>query len=381
MKNAVAIMEFGSSEVVTLVGEMGVNNTLNILGKGRVSYAGFQNSEFLEPEFLKDTIKTSISKAESSSSTKITEIYVGVPGEFSAVIPKTVSLTFPRVKHITEFDISSIFRTGNTFEKETNYCLINKSVIYYELDDYKKVIDPVGLKSKTLIGNISFVLADVSFVNQIQEIFSKLRISVKGFISSILAESLYLFEPARRDRYVLLANIGYISTTVALVQGNGLLFMNSFSLGGAYISSDLSQCLRIPFAEAEKLKDKIAIAWNPSQQDNYLVYSNESMLSYSAKATNEIALDRIEVICDYIQRCLDLSGYELPNFIPLYLTGGGMSTMKGIRNVFSQKLKRQVLPAGIANEHKVKPFNTSSEGLLSFVLNNSENLGKIIIKI
>ena len=79
MKDQVAIIDLGSSAIVTLIGECGVNETLNITGKGEISYAGFQNSEFLEPENLKFAIASSISNAEELSETKITEIYVGVP--------------------------------------------------------------------------------------------------------------------------------------------------------------------------------------------------------------------------------------------------------------------------------------------------------------
>lgn len=381
MKNSAAVIDFGSSEVVTLVGEIGANGTLRILGKGVVSYAGFTNGEFLEPEQLREIIKSSLSKAESMGYGKISEVYVGVPGEFCTAVPKTVNLTFPSVKKITDFDTESIYRTGNSFEKLADYYSINQSVIYYEIDEQKRIISPVGLRSKSLVGNISYVLAKISFVNLIQDIFSKLRVSVKGFISSMLAESMYLFAPEERDRYALLADVGYISTSVALIQGNGLLGMCSFSLGGAYIASDLYQCLRISFKEAEMLKEKVSPLWVPAQEDNYQLLIDGNTLSYSAKATNEIAVDRLDTITDYLLKSIQYMGYEVPGFIPLKLCGNGISNMKGICNILSKKLKRQVLPTTYAGEHRIKPSDASSLGLLSFVLENINDLGKIIIKI
>ena len=381
MRNSVAIIDFGSSKITTLVGEMGVNNKLNILGKGEVSYAGFQNSELLEPENLKEQVGNSILRAENETGTKIYEVYVGVPGEFTAAVSKTVPFSFLRPKKIDSFDINSIFRTGSTFEKEANYYLINKSVLYYELDDSRRVIDPVGMRSKTLIGNVSYILAVKSFIDEIKNVFKKLKIVIKGFISSMLSESLYLFNDEERNNYVALIDIGYITTSVAIAQGNGLIFLNSFSLGGGYVSSDLSQCLRIPFSEAEALKDKIALAWEPSKQDNYIVNIDGLTKNYSAKATNEIAFDRIEVICKYIKRCFDSSGYKIPENTSYYLTGGGVTNIKGIRNVISQKLKKSVISKEVVNGHKVLPYNASSESLLYFVLTNSENLDKIIIKV
>ena len=74
MKNAVAIVDVGSTSITTLVGEHGVNNTFNVCGKGEIFYAGFQNAEFLEPETLKLVIANSVSNAELSSDKKIYEI-------------------------------------------------------------------------------------------------------------------------------------------------------------------------------------------------------------------------------------------------------------------------------------------------------------------
>lgn len=381
MKEQVAIIDLGSSAIVTLIGECGVNDTLNITGKGEVSYAGFQNSEFLEPENLKFAIASSISNAEELAETKITEIYVGVPGEFSAVVTKNVSLEFPKQKKVTSLDVDNILKTGNTFENEVNYTLIGNSAIYYSIDDHQKFIDPVGEKAQKLTGFISYMLALKPFLRLMKSIFGELKIKIKGFISSVFAEALYLFDPALRDKYVLFADIGHITTNIALVRGNGLLFMNSFSMGGGYIAADLAQCLRISFGEADRLKNKVVLAWEPTQNDTYVVEGGENMTSYAAKATNEIVTDRVDMICDYLQKCLDLCPFDVPDFLPLYLSGGGFGKIMGVRNVMSKRLKRQVLRAVPKSLQFVRMHNSSEEGLLSLVLNHRDVLNNIIIDV
>ena len=381
MKESMAVIDFGSSKIVTLVGCEGVNNTLNISGKGEIFYAGFQNAEFLEPENLKIVIGSSIANAEDNAQKKITEIFIGVPGEFCANVVKNVTLKFPKPKKITQFDIDNIFKTGNTFEKEIEYCLINQSVVYYELDKEKRVINPLNFKVKQVSGVISYMLAKRYFIDIMKEIFDSLGIKIKGFVCSAFAESMYLFEPVLRDKYALLVDVGYITTTVSLVRGNGLIYLNSFSMGGGHIASDLSQCLRIPFNDAERLKNKVVLAWEPSNKDVYMVDFFDKSTSYAAKATNEIVMDRVALICDYIQRCLDACSYELPDFLPIYLTGGGVSTLKGIRNVMSQKLGRQVIKAVSKGLLEINPYSVSEEGILNLILNYQENLDEIIITV
>lgn len=379
MRESCAVLDIGSSSVIALIGENGVNDTFNILGKGEVAYAGFQNSEFLEPENLKLVVAQALSNAEMTSDTKVTEIYVGVPGEFCSVVTKAINLTFPKQKRISKFDIENIFKTGDDFAGNPEYELVNHSVIYFELDGAKRVIDPTSMKAKSVTGNISYILAQREYIKMLNAIFAELKIKVKGFISSNLAECLYLFEPSVRDKYVLLVDVGYITTNVMLARGNSLLFLNSFSLGGGYITSDLSQCLKISFGEAERLKHKIVLGWTPSASDTYEIDGDEYKMTYSAKATNEIATDRIEMICDYIVKCLDNCVYDLPDFLPIHFVGGAFNFIRGIKTVLTKKFKRRVNLVTTRNMIDIRPYDASEEGLLYLQLNHEEIIETLLV--
>ncbi len=381
MKESTAIIDIGSSTIVSLIGENGVNDTFKILGKGEIAYAGFQNSEFLEPESLKYAIAQSISNAEITSDTKVTNVYIGVPGEFSGCVTKTVNLTFPKSKKVTKFDIDNIFKTGNTFAEDKNYTVINNSVVYYEIDAVRRVIDPINMKAKSITGFVSYILAERSFVDFIKSIFKELKINILGFLSSSLAECLYLFEPQVRDKYVLLVDVGYITTNVILSRGNALLYLNSFSMGGGYLTSDLSQCLKISFNEAERLKHKIVLGWTPKAADTYEVEGDEVMQSYSAKATNEIVSDRVEMICDYILKCLERCPFDLPEFLPVYFVGGGFNFIHGIKTIISKKLNRRIELISSIHNKDIRPYDASEEGLLNMVLNYGYMLDDIIVKV
>lgn len=380
MKETAAILDIGSRSLVTLIGENGVNGTFNISGKGEITYAGFQNAEFLEPANLKYAIASSISNAETTADAKITEIYIGVPSEFCSCVIKNISLEFPKAKRISKFDIDSIFKIGNNFENEPYYKPINSSVVYYVLDGERRVIDPMNMKSKKITGQISYILAMKSFITTMKAIFSDLKIEIKGFISAALAESLYLFDPDVRDKYVLLVDIGYITTSVSVSRGNALIYLSSFSMGGGYVTSDLMQCLKISFAEALRLRRKVVLGWNASQEDTYDIEGDEYMKTYSAKATNEIVSDRLDMICDYIQKCLDNCMYDLPDFLPMFVTGGGVCNISGVCNMMIKKFKRQVIPVSTRNLQNTMPYNTSEEGMLNVILNMQDELDSLIIR-
>lgn len=379
-KKDIAIIDIGSSSITTLVGERGVNNTFKIKGKGTADYAGFSDGAFIEPDQLKLALGLSISNAETSSGVRISEVFVGVPGEFSSVVTKEVCINFNKRKKINNTDVDQLFYVGNEYRKHPTYSVINQSAIYFSLDNTSRLIDPVGLHSTKLKGLISYCLAENNFIDFISDTINEIGVRKVYFISSCLAEALYLFDPVVRDRYVLLVDCGYITTSVMLARGDGLLFMNSFSLGGGYVTADISQCLKISFAAAENLKRKLDLSWNPKQNDTYDIHVNDYVTTIDAVSANTITEDRISMIGEYIQKCIERCEFDFPEYIPVHLTGGGLNFMKGAKEILSKKLGRKVELIAPTLPHTNRPDYSSEIGLLDLALHLVNNDNSIMVR-
>ena len=368
-KRDIAILDIGSSSITTLIGERGVNNTFKIKGKGTADYAGFSDGTFIEPNELKLAIGLSISNAEISSGVKVSEVFVGVPGEFSNVVTKDVCINFNKRKKINDTDIDQLFYIGNDYRKHPTFTVINQSAIYFSLDNTSRLIDPIGLHSTKLKGFLSYVLAENNFIDFLTDIINEIGIRKVYFLSSCLGDSLYLFDPTLRDRYVLLVDCGYITTSVMLIRGDGLLFLNSFSLGGGYITADISQCLKMSFTSAENLKRKMDLSWNPAPNDIYETRASDYISPVDAITANSIAEDRISMIGEYIQKCIDRCDFDFPEYIPVYLTGGGLNFLKGAKDILSKKLGRKVELVAPTLPHTNRPDYSSEIGVLDLALN------------
>ena len=122
VKKEVAILDFGSSKITVLIAERGVNGTFNIKGTGEVEYAGFYEGEFLEPEKVSLAVGLAINNAETTARSRITKLYVGVPGEFTTVVCKESVINFPKKKKITDDDINQLFFVGNIYKKMRYLC-------------------------------------------------------------------------------------------------------------------------------------------------------------------------------------------------------------------------------------------------------------------
>ena len=80
----------------------------------------------------------------------------------------------------------------------------------------------------------------------------------------------------------------------------------------------------------------------PTGLDYYEVYNSNEIEKISAKDANNIALARLDVIAENIQKCLDMFLIKPNEFAPIYLTGGGISYLKGIKHFLSEALGRKI---------------------------------------
>lgn len=363
----VAILDFGSKTIKVLIGHRGLNNTIVISGKGETEYAGFCEGEFFRPDQLGQAVAHSVNMAETTANEKINKIYVGVPGDFTVCCCKDVELNFGNTKHkVSASDVEELHEQGNVFN-DNNYTLINIQPIYYTLSDERRMIEPVGLMSGKLRGHISYLLAETKFINTINGIMSVLGIEDVEYCSSILAETLFLFDDIKRDQYIVLIDVGYITTSVAVARGDGLLSLHSFSLGGGNISGDLASYFGISFAEAEALKRKVALTLALNDNEVY-----EVSAKYPASIVNQIVSARIGTIAKTVLKCMNLCEYIIPDGIPFSLTGGGLTHIRGAKEILSDKLKKPVEIVAPRIPQMEEPEQSSSLGLLDLAINVQE---------
>lgn len=367
------VLDFGSEKISAMLGSRGVNGTFKIKGMAEVNYSGFMNGAFIDPSELKIAIGSVLNQLESSSKVETRSLYIGVPAEFCAAIVGTGEIHFRKPKTIRQSDVAEICEMAmpQTFEK--THQIINQAPIFFVLDDTRKVLSPVGETSSSLSASVSYILANRSFLAQISSIMRDIGIYDFKFISSTLAQCVYLIEEETRNKFAVLIDVGHITTSVSLIRGDGILNLASFSEGGGNITADLCECLNLKYAEAEALKKKLILSLDASESDVYEIEVKGQTRPISAKTANEVVLARIERIAGLIQKCFASFSFEIPQNVSVFLTGGGLCELKGAKDFLSKSIARQVEIAKNPDLTIRKPCYSSLLGLLSMALVCEEN--------
>lgn len=371
--NAVAVIDFGSSTINVMIADRGVNNTFNIYGQSEMEYSGYLDGEFLNPSELYNILGHAISAAEANYKSNITEVYVGVPGEFTSVMIKQPTISYDTKRKITDSEIEELFDKGDTFKNHPDFLLINRSPIYYITDSERLLIDAKDVKTSKLSGQLSYVLAKRSFTDLVSQVLLQLGIKTVEFVSSCLAESVYLLDSFSRDRYAVLIDIGYTTTSVMIIRGEGLLFLKSFPVGGAHITADLFECFKVPFPVAEELKRKISLTFAVTDNDEYEIIIKEKTYKFKAKEAHKIVEARLDDISRLILKCLKLCDVEYPSYINFKLTGGGISYMRGAKEYLGRAIGKNIDLAKNTIPQLDYPHLSSTYALLDIALKQKKN--------
>lgn len=368
-KEVNAVMDMGSSEIRVLLGASATNGSFVVYGESSVPYSGFSDGEFFEPERLECLIGKAIENLEIKTQYSIKELTVGIPAEFCVCKNRKITVTFPSRRKLNDILIDEIYASG--VEKIEDHTLITTEPIYNILDDGRKLVNVCGHKTSKLSTLISTIYANNYFIELLNDCFSKLGIVKVSYVCTAFAEQSYFFPPNSVVGSVALVDIGYLSSEVSVIRGAGLTNLVSFSMGGAHIMADLAECLELTLKEAEELKRTVILSLDASPQDIYQVDGPipASKKTVFAKVANQIVFDRLDDMAFMIKKALE----DVPRdeYLPIYLTGGGISYIKGAREYLSGILGQSIELISPQIVGYNKPHNSAILSILAHVLKNS----------
>jgi len=374
MKSMAAAIDFGTSKVVTLVAESGGYHRCDIIGAGVVPYDGFTDGYWNAPDRINDAIAASIREAEGQANRKIAEIHVGVPGEFCRVYVTETTLSLQGVDpHVTPADVERIFAMADREIQPVRGVIIHRSPAWFVVDDGKKTMEPVGLKGSTLKTFVSFIVADEFFLNDINRRMQAMNLTVSGFFSSPMGESLLFLPLEDRDRTAVLIDIGYLSSEIMAVEGDALVFHKVIPLGGAHITVDLTYGLEVPMSVAEQIK-RSYIFGMPGGDNIEVVGENSRLMSFTREDVGRVLEPRVDEIAEQIRDTINNSGVRLGSWSNIYLTGGGLAMMRGGREYLAAQMEKPVRSPAPKAAKLNSPIYASALGLMDLVFETIEQV-------
>ena len=144
-------------------------------------------------------------------------------------------------------------------------------------------------------------------------------------------------------------------------RGEGIEVMKSFSLGGGHISADMCEAIDIDFELAEKARELVDL--NLNYQDNEILVGDGEQVIYGVEAS-EVVKAKLDLFAEIIYGILEESNVKLPPYAPLYLTGEGVASIRGVKKYLSSTLGMNVDIVMPKLPGYAKPCNSTKISLL-----------------
>ncbi len=357
----IVVLDVTSRLVSAIVGVKKAQSVFGLKAVVEKVHSGYENGKWLDLDETRKVSYDVLNEVMLHSASRSKKIFIGVPAEFVTVVTKEIHVTLDRERRVVDADIEFLLKKGETFNQD-KYVVINRAPVHYSVDTAEAFYGDVrGLNASNVTGMITYVLCERSFTDFYDDISSSLCFRDIRYISTAWAEGVSLFEKEERDNSYALLDVGYISSSVLIGRGNGVVALKSFSLGGGHISADMYELLDVPFELAEQAKDLVDLNLNYS--DDAIIVADADSAVYGVDAC-EIVRSKLDVFAEVLKSVLSGVKNEFPSYAPVYLTGEGIAGIRGAKKYLSEQLGRTVEIATPKLPGYAKPCHASKISLL-----------------
>lgn len=342
---SVAILDIRSGEVTFSLGSRGVNGTFVFNDSHSEFHEGFFVEGFLEEASFRKAVVTAVNSVLQNHVGEIDEVYVGVPSPFVFAQTKGHTISFPSKRKISAQDIDALYESGLDELLSSDRC-IRRSAMYFSLGDNRKYFTAnslYGVPTSLLKGALCYYFVSNAFFDSMTELLMSLGFSEIRFVPSTLAQASYLMDEKKREGYAFLLDIGFLTTSISVIYGNGIVHEESFNCGVATIRVALMQELGVDYAVAEEILKNANISGGSVSRD--LVWSSEQCdKQFSVQQINDIIKCNLDVMCERIDAFFakyykDKATTGL-TANPISVTGEGVGEIKGVAEHISRRLNR-----------------------------------------
>lgn len=338
-------LDIGSSNVYGAVGKVDNRGEIRIIGITAVKCNGLKKSVVVDIDSTSQSIKECIKNLERMVDISISDVYITLPAGISELIwNKGIVAVSSDDKEIMENDVLRVLDAARLISVPQDKEIIGVVPHQYIVDGYDHIIEPIGMSGTRLEVDAQIVLAQSTIVNNLRKSINRSGIHIAGEVLQQQAISQVVSNKEEIDMGVAFVDIGAQTTDICIYKRGNLCYTSMVPLGGDNITNDISICLKIPFAEAEKLKIKYGDLSNEYDEESKKISVNAGY-NHSIEADldylQEIIEARIEEILYYVKDKLKESKYgnEISGVV---IVGGGLTLFKGASGYASKTLGKSV---------------------------------------
>ena len=371
-KNIIVGMDIGTSKIVTIVGEIMPEGTLEIIGVGMHDSSGMKKGMVVNIDATVSAIQRSLETAELMADCKISSIITGIAGSHIKGANGKGMIKI-KEKEVTQADIDRVVETASSLSLPSDQQTLHIIEQEFTIDGQEGIKKPLGMSGMKLEVEVHIVIGAVAAVQNILKCVHRCGLEVSEMILQPLASSKAVLADDEKELGVCLVDIGGGTTDVAIFTGGAIRHTAVIPIAGDQITNDIAMALRTPTKDAEDIKIKYGCALRQLANDAPIEVpgvGERGTRMLSRQTLAEVIEPRVEELYSLVQAELRRSGFEDLLSSGIVITGGS-SAMQGMVELGEEIFHMPVrlgLPryvGGLADVVKTPRFATAI-GLLHY---------------
>jgi cell division protein FtsA len=380
-KNLIVGLDIGTSKVVAMVGEVGPDGMIEVVGIGSHPSRGLKKGVVVNIESTVQSIQRVIETAEQMAGCRIHSVYTGISGSHIRGL-NSHGVTAIKHQEVAQEDVDRVMEAARVVAIPADQKILHILPQEFIVDNQEGIQDPVGMSGVRLEARVHIVTGAVNAAQNIVKCVQRCGLEVDDIILQQLASSRAVLTQDEKDLGVCLMDIGGGTTDLAVFTHGAISHTAVIPIAGDQVTNDIAVAFRTPTQSAEDIKIKYACCLKQlARQDERIDVTSvgdRAARTLSRHALAEVVEPRYEELFEFAQAELQRSGFENLIAAGVVLTGGS-SKMDGIVELAEDILHMPVrlgYPHDIAGLQDVvrNPIYATAAGLL-LVGNESRSVG------
>ena len=346
-------LDIGTSKVVAMVAEIGVDGVLEIIGIGSYPSRGLKKGVVVNIDSTTQSIQRAVEEAELMAGCQIDTLYAGIAGSHIRSL-NSHGIVGISDGEVYPGDVERVVDAAQAVAIPADQKILHIIPQDYIIDSQEDIKEPLGMSGVRLEAKVHLVTCAVNAAQNIEKCIERCGLSVDDIILEQLASSYAVLTDDERDLGVCMVDIGGGTTDIAVYTDGSIRHTAVIPIAGDQVTNDIAMALRTPTASAEQIKVKYACALTQlAQADEKILVpgvGDKPPRELSRQALAEVVEPRYDELFGLIQAELRRSGFEDLLAAGIVLTGGS-SKMEGVVELAEEIFH---MPVSLGMPHNIK---------------------------
>ncbi len=378
-------LDIGTTKICTVIGEVASDGVLDIIGEGTVPSDGLRKGVVVNLERTIAAVRQSVAAAQRVAGVEVHSAWVGVAGSHLKALTSHGMTAIRRGYDVTRTDIDRTIENARAVPLEANMEILHVIPQEYVVDGNDGIKDPLGMSGVRLEVDVHIVAGAQGPLQNLKRCATDAGVEVDGLVVQALASGLAVLNRGEQELTTLLIDIGGGTTDIGVFRRGTLAHSAVIPLGGDHITQDISQLLRIPPDEAERVKRRYGVALPElADRDVELEVANPSYTaSISTFELAQVIRPRVVEILDMVRSDIEQRMGALELLAGNVVITGGASLMPGVEQVANDRFRLPVRigkPDGVSGLSDVvaSPAHATAVGLVRYGMAHGPILAPVV---